>query len=70
MRFHPAPFQAMWPSSSANTLVLLQSAVERLTDQVCKTLRLPDLETTSLQDMIQWAGEQLQQMQDTVSVSA
>ena len=50
-------------------LVLLQGAVERLTEQVCKTSRLPGLESTGLEDMIQWAGEQLQQMQETVSVS-
>ena len=50
--------------------MLLQSVVEWLAEQVCKTSRLPGLESTSLKDMLQWAGEQLQQMQETVAVSA
>ena len=49
--------------------MLPQSAVERLTEEVCKTSRLPGLETAGLEDMLQWAGEQLQQMQETVAVS-
>ena len=38
--------------------MLLQSVVEWLAEQVCKTSRLPGLESTSLKDMLQWAGEQ------------